>query len=61
MADTQHVSKSIMQLAEERYIAEGRIIAALAHMPRARAMSIIMGWLSVSDLKSLATFQERRS
>lgn len=52
---------SVDKLIRRRASAEQRIIDALAHIDRNRAMSIIMGFIPVTELEELADFQERKN
>lgn len=46
---------------EQRRDVELRIMAALQHVPRDRAMSIIMSFIPLEELEDIADFQEGRS
>ena len=49
------------QMVILRASTEQRIIDALAHLEREHAMSIIMSFIPIKELKEIADFQEREN
>lgn len=52
---------TLIETLERRSKAEQRIVKALEHIRRERAMSIVMSFLPIEDLEEIADFQEGRS
>lgn len=58
----QHLvaADKLRQTFERRDVALKRLLIALQHVDRDRAISIITAFMSIEDLEGLADFQERR-